>query len=128
MFARFLELEASEFNINRYFLYEPDFLKDGSGWVPDFHVADMTICNNGRPKMIEKIIEYKPSRPTDTCVCEFFKRCQNVAPGLIHRLYFGSVFSGESDVYGSPKELIGYEWARLFSNEIKSTRFDLEVL
>jgi hypothetical protein len=125
MFARFLELEAEAYNIKRITAYEPEFSRMPDGWVADFHVGDVFVGHDGHVEVHQKLIEYKPSRPTDTYIAEFFERSDWLSECGSLRIYWGSVFIDESGVYTSPDNCTSYDWARVFKKEIEATRFDL---
>lgn len=161
MFARYLELSVPDTlrTYARYnrepnyqsvtpnhcgYVYEPAGFEVGD-WVPDF-VAFWSLMPNTNfqlPSMIYEVIEYKPSKPTETYLDEFSARVLAVQALLRqmigkaevmakYYLYWGSVFSESSGIV-SARDL---EWQHLdcepwlvpeYAQAIRDTRFDLEV-
>lgn len=158
MFARFLELDIYDrqylrsnegpfFSGNTFnyqsggFVYEPNGL-DVDGWTPDFLQWCIELYPNADvPYLIYTIIEYKPSKPTQTYIKRFAKRCLLVRDRMLRngirdsqinlRLYFGSVFNESRSlvsVNGETGDVTieeDYDWLANYEEDIKETRFDL---
>jgi len=158
MFARFLELDIYErqffcssegplFPGNTFnyqsggFVYEPKGL-DEDRWAPDFLRWCIHLYPNADvPLLIYDIIEYKPSKPTQTYIKRFAKRCLLIRDRMLRNgthdfqvnllLYWGSVFNentGVVSVNGDTGDFTiqeDYDWLADYEEDIKETRFDL---
>ncbi len=156
MFARYLELEAEEdadlcgpggpfgsrnciSSMLSGFQYEPEYLAV-DGWVPDF--VRWRIVGprdaNCLPKLAFDVIEYKPSRPTETYVKAFMSRCDELGRRygpylhLCFVIYYGSIWTTERvllHVYESKAGWVASQveedWLVNFEDAVKATRFDL---
>jgi hypothetical protein len=148
MFAKWLELHLKTRGaIGSGFVYEPVGMIALAGWTPDFVAFEISNPSehtlSGLPCLAYTIIEYKPSRPTQTYVIEFAERCKALfeqweAHGWLDIAYrssfvlqFGSVFSDErasihvSGDWGWTPFETATDWLAPYENEVKSTRFDL---
>jgi hypothetical protein len=150
MFARYLELDLEEekacFVPNRGenygcggFEYEPASLLV-NGWHPDFLLWTVKCGRmNGTqlPGLRHEIIEYKPSRPTDTYIEEFATRCQVLLEQWFHDqacrcyLYWGSVFTADRGIATvgrcGVESVSAEDWLVNYEDQIRNTRFDLMV-
>lgn len=140
MFARWIELFYETVGVYYGFKYEPRCLN--SQWVPDFLV--WTVNKAGFPTINYTVIEYKPTKPTDTYVSQFNEKCESIyrneslpkafRDSVDFMLYYGSVFNQKSDCYAlsmnaEPKGYwTGVDWLLGFEDQIKATRFDLETV
>lgn len=149
MFARWLELHLKgRGSIGSGFLYEPAGMSALTGWTPDFvafeisRPTEITLC--GLPCLEYTVIEYKPSRPTDTYIREFANRCKelfeewerrewlDIAYRAAFVLQYGSVFNHDrssihvcSD-FGWTAIDCKKDWLKLYEKEVAATRFDLQ--
>jgi hypothetical protein len=152
MFARWLELvlqaESECSNACFGFEYEPRLEVDR--WTPDFLVWEVTPPEPF-PAMRYTLIEYKPSRPTDTYVEEFRQRCERLLATYDERgwieisrqcdceLYYGSIWTEQRgyiecisdfgpDVAYNIQIAQETEWNWLGAHEdaVRRTRFDLK--
>jgi hypothetical protein len=127
------------------FIYEPESL-EVDGWKPDFLVHqtwERIVQGYSLPVTDYQIIEYKPSKPTRTYAEEFALRCAVLFEKFSDRdmwwfsrrcscvIYWGSVFNecrGLVSIEGLEVEFDGdHDWISDFEEEIKATRFDLEM-
>lgn len=144
MFARWLELQG------RQSIYEPKGF-EVSGWNPDFlswwvppiepYMFRGEYLRPELPMLSYELIEYKPSRPTQTYIKSFDSRCaaiwqryQRLDVLFLFRcsfhIYYGSVYTSERGVvdciHDSCLDVIEYDWIGEHEEAIRNTRFDLE--
>jgi len=168
MFARYLELQ-NEYDVAWFsrvqrcwnlaqsgFIYEPELLKVGR-WTPDF-VRWSTMADTHNhfwlPELSYEVIEYKPSRPTDTYIAEFVERINKLgeklqeldgatfASRMTGGLYYGNIWAKERKVIrvvlGPSEDEDGNlsscwyandydqnDWLQPFEDQVKAVRFDL---
>jgi hypothetical protein len=134
MFARYLELEASELDGAFGMRYEPltrDIQNNlGIEWNPDFVTWRVVWSTSGVPILYTRLIEYKPCKPTRT----YLKTLQqNFAASELDVgncfLYYGSVYSKDRGKYVIfPEGWLEHgeqDWLRRFEKQVSETRFDL---
>jgi hypothetical protein len=149
MFARRLELHLeSRGRIGRGFLYEPAGFDTLTGWMPDFVAFEIhkgsAITLSGVPHLSYTVIEYKPSRPTQTYIQEFTDRCKrlfeqweasgwlDIAYRTTFALHYGSVFNKERSTifvdhdHGWVPFNTNRDWLAPYEKQVSATRFDLE--
>lgn len=161
VFARYLDLTLDELaetgtaaNVasgsRGGFRYEPKTHIDG--WNPDFLMWQVDLPHerfeggnffSSIPRLNETYIEYKPSRPTDTYVNEWFdyvSKWKDVARNNSperwwrsdFRIYYGSVFSSadrgvlQTNPVGEIFDDKQNDWVAGLEDELKSYRFDLQ--
>ncbi len=135
MFARWLDLSRGE---HEGFIYEPRCCMIGN-WKPDFLRWGVHVYESGRlPCLTYEVIEYKPSRPTDTYIFEFAARCgehdlrHSNRKRFLYSLYYGSVWQTDRGFIEVHETLDRFytldnqeDWLVEYEDEIKATRFDL---
>lgn len=130
------------------FCYEPSFLSVNK-WTPDFLLWRVTPGGrgesngmNGLPYLYWEVIEYKPSRPTQTYVDGFYSKCFEVwnkfsddkCYHIDFNIYYGSIFNADRGMFKTHAyevDRIGFhhdpvDWMGDKVEAIQSYRFDLE--
>jgi hypothetical protein len=123
-------------------MYEPDWFKHVTGFVPDFIEGFATYSQDAAPRIQFRVIEYKPLYPSKTYLNEWSSKCCLLHEKLLHLkegrlsfdleflLYYGSVFTTERSVLTveSPNWIVAdydYDWLERYENKVRNYRFDL---
>ena len=150
MFSRWIELDLTGLDCEWGFEYEPALWVDS--WQPDFLVW-WVMPPEPVPVLNYRLIEYKPSLPTETCIDEFEERCSRLLKMFDNRfrhdfsrncecrLYYGSVWTQERGVIQidsdfGPRDDFSVrrsrsprsedDWLADYEHAVKQTRFDLQ--
>lgn len=143
MFALWVDLaEQPSDVVCEIWEYEP-VLTYMPGFSCDFHLYSLVKDYGFPPGLRHYFYEYKPSRPTDTYVDNFFKNyvsamvfcdtkgIQDVSRASNACIYYGSVFSKERGRFflDGPDVacLDESDWLKPYEDSIKAYRFDLAV-
>ena len=137
MFARYLDWIAQAIPLS--WVYEPEYLRVDE-WVPDFLVCEVHK-HERHIYTVAKVIEYKPSRPSDAYIERLHERYKELArsPQAIQipestvtktLLLWGSPYSDESDIIEFEDDDFTTRATAWLSHNAKnvmlSHRFDLE--
>lgn len=117
--------------------YEPKKLSLQDGWRPDFWVVFPRKLTKS-PTIIQVVMEYKPSKPTDTYIKELMRRFSDIDKKVSDDFFFGILACGNPFDDKQKKTVTAFEtttgriveldWNHLFFrnfDEARRYRFDL---
>lgn len=143
MFALWLDLSEQPSDVVcEQWEYEPA-LTYMPGFSCDFHMYSLVKGSDFRPGLRQDFYEYKPSKPTQTYVDNYFKKyvgamvfcdtkgMQDVSRASNAYIYYGSIFTNDRGRFfldGPDVACIDEtDWLAEYADSIRSYRFDLAV-